>query len=66
MIAEESSSSSPEVLLLGAVSPGPGNTIYVVAGDRFAWLNLIFVCVLVPSLVVYVSRRALRQFQAHS
>jgi apolipoprotein N-acyltransferase len=66
VVAEESSSSSPVVLLLGAVAPGPGNTFYVVAGDWFGWLNLIFVCVLIPSLAVYVSRRALKQFQAHS
>ncbi len=66
VIAEESSSSSPEVLLLSAVSPGPGNTFYVVAGDWFGWLNAAFICVLVPSLVIFVSRRALKQFQAHN
>ncbi len=66
MIAAEYSSSSPEVLLLGAVSPGPGGTFYVSACDWFGWLTVVFIAVLTPSLFLYATGRALRKFQAHS
>jgi apolipoprotein N-acyltransferase len=41
IIAEDSSSRLPEVLLVGEVRSGPGRTIYSLVGDWFAWLNLL-------------------------
>jgi apolipoprotein N-acyltransferase len=38
ILAEASSASAPEVLLVAEVAPGSGRTIYSAAGDWFGWL----------------------------
>lgn len=53
IVAEKSSSSAPEVSLLGSVRPGPGRTFYAVAADWFAWLNILFVLSALSWLVVH-------------
>jgi apolipoprotein N-acyltransferase len=57
VIGEASSSSSASISLLSDVNPGGGSTFYAVTGDWFAWLNLVFLLVLVAA----VSRRLLRR-----
>ena len=42
VLAEATSSSAPDVLVVSAVQPGPGHTFYSVRGDWFAWLMLLF------------------------
>jgi apolipoprotein N-acyltransferase len=46
VLASESSSAGPEVLLTADVSPGPGHTLYSRTGDWFAWLNLVLLGVI--------------------
>jgi apolipoprotein N-acyltransferase len=57
VIGEATSSNSASISLLSEVSPGGGSTFYAVTGDWFAWLNLLFLLI----LVVAVSRRLLRR-----
>jgi len=40
ILAEDSSSRLPEVLLVKDIPPGPGATVYSRAGDWFGWVNL--------------------------
>ena len=48
--AEARSWQSPEVQLVGEVSPGPGSTIYDRFGDWFGWTNLIALTLLAARL----------------
>jgi apolipoprotein N-acyltransferase len=41
VLAEATSSSAPDVLVVSAVQAGPGHTFYSVSGDWFAWLMLL-------------------------
>ena len=57
VIEEASSSPHSSVSLPSTVSPGKGRTFYAVTGDWFAWVNLLFVLI----LLVFVSRRLVRR-----
>lgn len=57
VIAEATSSDSSSVSLLSDVRPGEGRTFYAITGDWFAWVNLLFLTI----LVVAVSRRLARR-----
>jgi apolipoprotein N-acyltransferase len=57
VIGESPSSRSSSISLLRDVKPGGGRTFYARAGDFFAWINLLFLLV----LVVAVSRRLVRR-----
>jgi len=57
VIGEASSSTHCSISLLSTVSPGRGRTLYAVAGDWFAWVNLLSVLI----LLITVSRRLVRR-----
>jgi apolipoprotein N-acyltransferase len=57
IIAKQSSSSSPEVLLLSSVSPGPGGTLYSRLGDWFGWLSVVVFLFLIGSMISGRRRR---------
>lgn len=56
IVAEDSSSRASEVLLVAEVQAGSGHTLYGVAGDWFAWLDL-FLLALTLMLAALKSRR---------
>ena len=58
VIGEAASSRNSSISLLSDVRPGAGRTLYALAGNWFAWINLL--CLLI--LVVAVSRRLARRF----
>jgi len=41
VVVEKASSTAPEALLVGDVSPGRGATPYTRLGDWFAWVNVL-------------------------
>jgi apolipoprotein N-acyltransferase len=57
LIGEAASSRSSSIFLLSDVKPGKGRTVYAIAGDWFAWVNLSFLLI----LVIAVSRRLVRR-----
>ncbi len=59
IIAEESTSSSGEVLLLSSVSPGPERTFYSITGDWFGWLNAALTAVFISVVVLKRRRKSL-------
>ncbi|MFL6208535.1 MAG: apolipoprotein N-acyltransferase [Pyrinomonadaceae bacterium] len=56
IIVEDSSTRLPETLLVGAVQPGPGRTLYSRAGDWFAWLNLLLLTLIMLAASLRSSR----------
>ena len=57
VMGEASSSTHSSISLLSTVSPGKGRTFYAVAGDWFAWMNLLFVLILLVSVSTRLVRR---------
>lgn len=57
VIGEASSSGNSSISLLSEVEPGGGRTFYAVAGDWFAWLNFLFLTILVVAVSIRLVRR---------
>jgi apolipoprotein N-acyltransferase len=51
MLAEDKSSREADVLLVSDIQPGPGVTFYSMSGDWMAWLNLLFLMLLLTKIL---------------
>ncbi len=60
IIAKQSTSGSPEVLLLSSVSPGPGKTFYTAAGNWFGWLSIAAALSFLIAIILKRPKRALQ------
>lgn len=66
VIAEASSSGSPEVLMVCDFPLGSGRTFYSYAGDWLAWLSISFLVLVVAGTVVYRVRQRYLEFVARA
>jgi apolipoprotein N-acyltransferase len=66
VIAEASSSSAPEVLMVCDFPLGPGQTFYSYAGDWLAWLSILYLVLMIAGTAVYRVRRRYLEFVARA
>lgn len=66
VIAEASSSSAPEVLMVCDFPLGPGHTFYSFAGDWLAWLSISYLVLMIAGTAVYRVRRRYLEFVARA